>query len=69
MDIISEKGRTAIVYRVERGLISKSPRTEGSEQFRAEIKNAFAVEKQLLERLGKHPRIVQYVPISTSVQT
>jgi hypothetical protein len=69
MDIISQKGRTAVVHRVEEGLICKSPRSEGSVKFLAEIKNAFAVEKQLLERLGVHPGIVRYGPISKSMQS
>jgi hypothetical protein len=69
MDIISEKGRTAVVYRVKRGLVCKSPRTIDNKGLQAEFKNAFAVERQLLERLGNHPRIVQYVPTSTSMQT
>ncbi|KAF2257938.1 kinase-like protein [Lojkania enalia] len=36
------------------------PRTQVSEKLVAEFQNAFAVERQLLNRLGVHPRIVRY---------
>lgn len=52
-----------MVYRVRRGFVCKMLRGLGSEKLIAEIDNAFAVERQLLERLGAHPRIVRYVPI------
>ncbi|KAH8723059.1 kinase-like domain-containing protein [Phaeosphaeriaceae sp. PMI808] len=53
-------GRTAVVYRVEEGLVCKAPWNVDSEEYRAEIENAFAVEKSLLERLGVHPQIIRY---------
>ena len=68
MERIGTPGRTAIVYRVGNGFVCKVPRSPGDTFLEAEFKNAFAVEKRLLERLGVHPRIVQYVPISTTVQ-
>ncbi|KAF1992914.1 kinase-like protein [Amniculicola lignicola CBS 123094] len=59
-----KKGRTAIVYRVKGGngctKVCKMPRGGGSKRLLAEIDNAFMVEKKLLQRLGDHPRIVQY---------
>ncbi|KAF2006190.1 kinase-like protein [Amniculicola lignicola CBS 123094] len=60
MERISNTGRTAIVYRVGKDLVGKMPRTLGSKEFMAEIDNAFGVERQLLTRLGVHPRIVRY---------
>ncbi|OAL55907.1 kinase-like protein [Pyrenochaeta sp. DS3sAY3a] len=53
-------GRTATVHRVEDGLVCKAPWSLTSEKLRAEIDNAFEVEKRILERLGVHPRIVQF---------
>ncbi|KAF2024858.1 kinase-like protein [Setomelanomma holmii] len=52
------QGRTAFVYRVKEGLVCKVPSDTNSDRYRAEIENAFVVEKRLLERLGHHPRIV-----------
>jgi hypothetical protein len=60
MEVLSRKGRTSTVYRVREGLVCKVPQVL-RERFRAEVENAFAVEKQLLERLGSHPGIVKYV--------
>ncbi|KAH8722760.1 hypothetical protein GQ44DRAFT_828842 [Phaeosphaeriaceae sp. PMI808] len=59
MDILREEGRTSIVYRVKEGLVLKSPRRL-PEQLLAEFDHAFIVEKRLLERLGRHSRIVRY---------
>jgi serine/threonine protein kinase len=71
MELICDEGRTSTVYRVIPGLIVKSPRTSDylSAESLAEFKNAFAVEEKLLERLGRHPRIVRYVPTSTNEVT
>lgn len=66
MHIISDEGRTSVVYRLEDGLVLKLPRESIPASMATEIENAFAVERRLLERLGQHPQIVQYVPISTS---
>lgn len=60
MEIISEKGRTSVVHRVQRGLVCKVPRSQCSEWLLAEINNAFLVERRLLERLGDHCRIIRY---------
>ncbi|KAF2726452.1 kinase-like protein [Polyplosphaeria fusca] len=60
MEMISNKGRTSMVYRVGKGLVCKIPYNQGSNQFLAEVDNAFAVESRLLEKLGNHPRIVPY---------
>jgi hypothetical protein len=65
MEIVSDGGRTSIVYRLEEGLVLKLPRSSVPERFRAEIAAAFVIEKQLLERLGLCPHIVRYVPTST----
>jgi hypothetical protein len=67
MERISNEGRTSIVYRVRRGkttLACKMPRDLPYQELVDEIENAFAVERQLLERLGDHPGIVRYVSIS-----
>ncbi|KAH8707500.1 kinase-like domain-containing protein [Phaeosphaeriaceae sp. PMI808] len=68
MDIISNGGRTSTVYRVKQGLALKSPRTSNClpEQLLAQFKNVFTVERQLLERLGHHPRIVRYYGLLTT---
>ncbi|KAF2680727.1 kinase-like protein [Lentithecium fluviatile CBS 122367] len=50
-------GRTSFVHCVKEGVVGKVPRKTHDEKLNAEFKNAFAVEKQLLERLGDHPRI------------
>jgi hypothetical protein len=63
MDIVSAEGATSIVYRVQLGLVCKSPRRGCSERQSTWIANNFAVEELLLQRLGDHPRIVQYVYI------
>lgn len=60
-------GRTATVHRVADGLVCKAPWSLMDEQLRAEIDNAFVVEKRILERLGVHPRIVQYVCLATTM--
>ncbi|KAH7405772.1 kinase-like domain-containing protein [Phaeosphaeria sp. MPI-PUGE-AT-0046c] len=65
MNIVSQKGRTSVVYRTQQGLVCKSPQPGGSERFRTDVANQFAVEKQLLERLGNHPWIVKYYGPST----
>jgi hypothetical protein len=60
MDILSDEGRTSAVCRLRTGFVCKIPRTKVPERLRSELKNAFAVEKGLLERLGDHPGIVKY---------
>ncbi|OAL45261.1 hypothetical protein IQ07DRAFT_662121 [Pyrenochaeta sp. DS3sAY3a] len=52
-------GRTSFVYRVKEGFVCKAPSTTDSETYRADIENAFMVERRLLEQLGAHPRIVR----------
>jgi hypothetical protein len=52
MDIVSDEGRTSTVYRVKVGLVVKSPRVSTHASVLAEIKDAFPLERQLLERLG-----------------
>jgi len=68
MEMISQRGRSAVVYRVAPGLVCKIPKSPPYKNLVAEFKNSFAVEKQLLQRLGSHPRIVRYVPLSIPVQ-
>jgi hypothetical protein len=58
MHIISDEGRTSVVYRVEKGLALKLPRKSDDQSMVAEIAAAFAIERKLLERLGPHPQIV-----------
>jgi hypothetical protein len=59
MELITQRGRSAIVYRVAPGLVCKIPKNPPYEELAAEFKNSFAVEKQLLQRLGSHPNIVR----------
>jgi hypothetical protein len=67
MEMISNKGRTANIYRVGEGLVCKMPRND-TIKFVAEFDNAFEVERQLLTKLGVHRRIVRYVAISMTMQ-
>ncbi|KAF2021916.1 kinase-like protein [Aaosphaeria arxii CBS 175.79] len=53
-------GRTSKVYRLENGLVFKTPRITDFANFSAEFERAIEVEKALLLRLGVHPRIIQY---------
>jgi hypothetical protein len=69
MEEVGSPGRTAIVYRVTEGIVVKTPRPTFSKALESEIDNAFIVEEQLLQRLGSHPRIVQYVSICTNMQS
>jgi len=60
MDVISNKGRTAVIYRFKEGLVCKIPWDPGHKHLAAEFEKAIAVEKQLLERLGTHTGIIRY---------
>lgn len=65
MEIISNKGRTSVVYRCGSGMVAKIPREMSAglpdrKEWDAEIDNAFMVEQKLLRLLGLHPRIVVY---------
>jgi hypothetical protein len=52
-------GSTAVVFRLRRGVVLKSPK----EKF--EVEHNFAVERQILEILGEHPRIIKYDELSS----
>ncbi|KAH8710037.1 kinase-like domain-containing protein, partial [Phaeosphaeriaceae sp. PMI808] len=55
----SNRGRTSIVYRVKEGLVLKSLRSLVPERMRTTVTTAFAIEEQLLKRLGRCPQIVR----------
>ncbi|KAH8724535.1 kinase-like domain-containing protein [Phaeosphaeriaceae sp. PMI808] len=59
MDVLIGIGRTSTVYRVAGGRVCKLPHEAPPASFVEEIKNAFHVEKQLLERLRCHPRTIR----------
>jgi hypothetical protein len=59
MEVVSYQGRTAIIHRLQ-GLVLKIP-WPAREPHASEFKNAIAVEKELLQILGDHPGIIQYV--------
>jgi hypothetical protein len=57
------RGSTSCFYRLEEGVLLKYPvqiRGEGSSRniFIEKIGNNFSVERQILNLLGQHPRIV-----------
>jgi len=51
-------GSTAVVFRLQRGVVLKSPK----EKF--EVEHNFTVERQILKILGEHPRIIKYDKLS-----
>jgi hypothetical protein len=56
MEMLSNQGRTSIVFRVGEGHACKIPREmqqglSGREAFAAEVDNAFTVEERLFKRL------------------
>ncbi|KAL5400702.1 hypothetical protein PMIN03_012150 [Paraphaeosphaeria minitans] len=63
MEVLSLKGRTAIIYRLGDGLVGKIPWPVKSQDLTAEFQKAMVVEKQILENLqerGTHPGIIRY---------
>jgi hypothetical protein len=71
MEVLSLKGRTAIVYRLGDGLVGKIPWPVKTEALVAEFKKAMIVEMQILENLqkrGTHPRIIRYVSTSLTLR-
>ncbi|KAH7385571.1 kinase-like domain-containing protein [Phaeosphaeria sp. MPI-PUGE-AT-0046c] len=63
MKLSSDKGCTALIYRVKEGLVFKSPRVGVSEGLLAEIENAVIVKLEILNRLGEHSGIVRDIPM------
>lgn len=58
------RGSTSCFYKLSQGIVLKSPADQPT---RADIIAAeFSVERQLLETLGQHPRIVRFVLILES---
>lgn len=56
-------GSTACFFRVTPGIILKAPVAILEDQIireRPSVSENFCVERQILERLGEHPRIVRY---------
>jgi hypothetical protein len=60
MEIISYKGRTALIYRWEKGLVCKIPWAGAPKHLELEFEEAIITEKKILERLGRHPGIIEY---------
>jgi len=61
MEAISYKGRTAIIYKWERGLVCKIPWTSAPKHLEVEFERAITTEKKILEKLRGHPGIIEYV--------
>ncbi|KAK3309279.1 kinase-like domain-containing protein [Chaetomium strumarium] len=53
-------GSTCSVEPVSPGIVVKKPHQLGEEYFDKRFANNFSVERQILERLGQHPRIVSH---------
>ncbi|KAF2015097.1 hypothetical protein BU24DRAFT_493560 [Aaosphaeria arxii CBS 175.79] len=61
MEVLSNSGRTSIIYTISDTLVWKTVRRSPlNEKFTAENEHAALVEQQLLHRLGTHPSIIQY---------
>ena len=59
-------GSTSTVYRVRLGVVLKSPvqvweKSSDRQNLTKEIAHSFFVERQILRKLGDHPRIVKSV--------
>ncbi|KAK3373947.1 kinase-like domain-containing protein [Lasiosphaeria ovina] len=52
---------TSSIEPVSPGVVVKKAHQLGDESYDKRFANNFSVERQILERLGKHPRIVRYV--------
>jgi hypothetical protein len=61
MEVITYKGRTAIIYRWEKGLVCKIPWANVPEHLEKEFREAIEIEKKILEKLKGHPGIIEYV--------
>ncbi|KAL9101971.1 MAG: hypothetical protein Q9163_002829 [Psora crenata] len=73
MDRLNWRGSTSQFERTAPGVILKAPMKFWMEhaepETRKEVEKAFFIEKQILERLGGHPRIVPFVhPYFVAVQ-
>jgi len=62
------KGSTAVFYRVDSGIVMKYPLLpwwdRNATEHAKRIKDKFDVERQILEILGKHPRITEFLGVS-----
>ncbi|KAL2185806.1 kinase-like protein [Thermothelomyces heterothallicus CBS 203.75] len=54
-------GSTSSIEPESPGIVVKKPHQLGEEYFTKRFTNNFSVERQILERLGQHPRIVRYL--------
>ncbi|KAI0117496.1 kinase-like protein [Daldinia grandis] len=54
-------GSPSVIRRVQPGVVLKHPHDNINERFDARIASCFALEPQILEILGDHPRIVKYL--------
>ncbi|KAF1973138.1 kinase-like protein, partial [Bimuria novae-zelandiae CBS 107.79] len=59
------KGRTAIIYRWEGGLVCKIPWTSAPKHLELEFERAIVNEKNILEKLRGHPGIIEYHGLSS----
>ncbi|KAL7933162.1 kinase-like domain-containing protein [Trichoderma chlorosporum] len=72
LPIESFMGSTALFFRLEPGIILKAPVKMGQDQIvrkRDTVNHQFSVEKQILDRLGAHPRIVRFLGSYTEFPT
>lgn len=68
LDDILGQGSTSLIARIKPGIVVKYPRyswwhctTAETHPFVKDTKHNFEVEERLLDILGAHPRIIQYV--------
>ena len=52
-------GSTSSIESVSPGIVVKKAHRLGEESFDKRFANNFSVERQILERLGQHPRIIR----------
>ncbi|OAA66808.1 Protein kinase-like domain protein [Niveomyces insectorum RCEF 264] len=58
---VTNLGNTSSVIRVRPGVVEKRPHNYKTPQLQDSVATSFAVERQILEHLGDHPRIVRYL--------
>lgn len=62
MKVISDEGRTAIVYQWEPGFVCKIPWPHAPKHLEVEFEEAVLNEQKILTKISRHPGIVEYVP-------
>ncbi|KAG8404893.1 hypothetical protein J3459_016700 [Metarhizium acridum] len=72
LPVASFPGSTALFFRLRPGIILKAPVKVGEDQIlrlRDNVDHYFSIEKQILSRLGVHPRIVRFLGSHTEFPT